>query len=507
MPSVKSEDIYGNELDKLPLGQFILSDYKRYFINLPDIIDTVFTRSIQAETYVYLTTNEQGQSRNLTSNELSRLGIVHQELEHIRRKISDKGFLARLMQKNTDKLREELVLLRDGLKEGDVHHGGQEMEAGANANLAIVRFRHYYENLSAAKQAQICAITSGARSLGDIFNILFRDPDKAKVNDGTSVTYCMSLVGGFLEDIINDNREVILGINNTQQDCLDYLKNKLLTKIQQRPSIKLHASLFPTLQQQLNLCMDMLSARMGECVDQPEHAKILFNMACFIFTDCQRLLNKSFGSKLNCYADLLLAMGLEANHFDKRSHADRVLILNETYKRISLISSCSSAKLVPIHTPSSKTNWREWLQNNAVLQAFPFEIDGTSELKFVDKYIEQFPLNSQRQLATEAILLLRQQEASEHAVIQQAIVQIREQEEARGTILGFFRPTPPPVATAAPITPQAPAAPVTPNPVIAPARSAAHNPPRSAPPRWPFGATETAIVAVGVAAVVYRFLM
>lgn len=439
MPTVSKEDIYGNRLDELSLGQFILSDDKTTFINLNDVIETAFTRSLASEDNIYLTTTASGAARPLSPTEMRRLGSLRHSLDKICGQFREKGFFKRFLDRNKDTLYNELVALRNGLRAGDVLHGGEEMSAGAAANQAIVQFREYYESLSKTRQAQISAYTGNGRTLGQIFDVIFRDPEQAAENDGSAVIYCMYLVGDQLEHIITENKQRLLNQDETKQECIERLKNKLLQDIQFKRYQNLDVSTIPPLSLQLTSFMEALQVIPRNHPSQARATDILFRMATFIAGECQRYLTtNNFGDKLNYFANLLFAIANELTSLENRSRADIELLLNETCKRITHLVSCPST-YVHFSQPASKTNWRKWLSENAPLLSFQFDLRGETEAKSLNIYLLRYPIDTQRAITSEEIINLRAREAHEIDLVKNAIEHENQLKEFRANSpLSFF---------------------------------------------------------------------
>jgi|TARA_R110002126_G_scaffold272886_1_gene417153 hypothetical protein len=414
MPGVRKEDIYGNNFDELNLGQFILTDDKLSFINLCDIVDTAFTRSVGIEANIYLTTTAEGQSRNLSNTEIQRLGTVYHRLEKIRHQLNDRSFLARVMRSN---LFDELVNLRNGLRDGDVDHDGEEMNAGAAANEAIVRFRQYYEGWSEDKKSRVCAIYTNGRTLGEIFDIIFRDPNQSRHNNGHSVIYCMAIVGSQLESIIYENRRELLGIKESQQERIHQLKYQLLEDIQTKKWMRLGTDEYASLYDHLALLMNDLLVTLSKQTKNPEYTELMLNMVNFVYFECERMLAaKRFGKKLDSYTHLLLAIGLESACSDKRSKEYNDMVLNESFKRISLLSSCATA-FFPLSAPTSKNNWQQWILAHPALQSYPFLIDDDCEYTQITQYMTTYQATEQRTITTDALSELRTQEARHRSIV------------------------------------------------------------------------------------------
>ncbi len=442
MPLVREEDIYGNELDKMSLGQFILADDGKSFISLTDIIDTVFSRSTEAEENIYLTTTEDGQQRTLSKTEIQRLGDIYKRLEEIRQQINDRGFIERLMSRNENKLRRELIALRNGLRDGDRDHGGDEMNAGEAANHAIVRFRLYYETLSTDKQTQIKAIAGAGTTLGDLFETIFRDPERARSNGGTDVIYCMQIVGHNLGIIINENAAILDGIRDTKQECLINMKNQLLRDITEKNFLQGVATLTISMQQQLELLFNDIQAIINRHTKNPNSSATLLEMIEFVIRECERnIKNETFGAKFDCYANLLLAIGFEALTFDHRSPEDNELVLQEIFFRISTLSTCSTAMLFAINTPTSVSNFATWLAKSPLMQTLALQPAPTGQFNYVNDYLKHFPQENQRIIHNLTIDFQREREAMERAIVQQAIDEERKRQSRReGSIFNLFYP-------------------------------------------------------------------
>lgn len=478
MPGVKQDDIYGNNLDKMLLGKFILTDDKKAFISLVDIVDTVFNRSIESEENIYLTTTEAGEMRALSSLERLRMGMVYEKLESIRRKISEQSYVEWLMKSGETRMQSELIALRNGLRDGDVRHGGTEMNAGSSANEAIVRFREYYESLSDAKRNQMCAIHGAGTTIGELLDTIFRDPAEASHNAGTGVRYCMAIVGGRLDQIITVNKAVLLGIKESKQECLDRLKAELLQSISEQRLVCLPETYHVSLFDQFIALRNMVLINVATKVENTVHANLLNRMINFIASECERFFNNnSINKKLNCYIDLLFAISIEIDGMTMRSPSDNHLVLNEIFKRLTLLASVSTSFLA-LYQPTSRNNWLVYVQNNPGLQSYPFLIEGKSELGYVSDYLKVYPNENQRIIQTPALIDMRRQvEASRRAQQQEAAKRHAMQQRREASIFGLF------------YTPENATEPL-------PAYSA-----------WPLTTRQTVIVATGVVAIAARMLI
>ena len=440
MPKVSADDIYGNNIDELTIGQFILADDQHSFISLVDIVDTVFNRSVEAEDHSYLTTTAEGQSRNLTTTEMLRLGNIHQKLEEISSTIKNPSLFSQLMNRNSNRLLSELITLRNGLRDGDAGHHGEEMNAGADANQAIVRFRQYFEKLSIEKQNMIRAISCGNITIGEsVLDIIFRDPAEASRNAGTGVNYCMAIVGGQLERIVNQNLRTLRGISDSKEELIKQLKENLLLAIQERTTIIPGGITHSELGTQLvNLSQDIYS-QLAMHTKNTDASAILIELARFVFSECERRIKSgSFDEKLNCYANILFAIGMEAIHFDARKPEDNSFVLNETFRRITLLASTSTA-YIALKTPHSQNHWNEFIAASPLLQNYPFMINGVTELKYVNDYVKLFPLNGQRNIISTERQAQRDNDRDEKIAAQRAEIEMEAWQQQRKTsVFGMF---------------------------------------------------------------------
>lgn len=438
MPAIAKEDIYGNEFDELAIGQFILSDDKLSFINLADVVETAFSRSLESEQQVFLTTTSEGRSRPLSSDEISRMGTISQELDNITKQFKNTNFFTRLMASN--KLYDELVALRGGLKEGDVRHGGAEMNAGVAANVAIVRFREYYESLSRSAKIKLESLSNDdGNTMRQVLERLFRNPAEARQNNGTSVIYCLYLVGSQLDSIISQNRHQLLSISETKQECIDRLKRELMQKIMRKRYNNINSKSFPSLTLQLVELIDYFDVIAASISSYSSEANLLHCMIKFIAAECLRFIKEdSFNEKLNGYANLLFAIGTELTLLEKRSEDDVRLVLNEAFKRISILSSCSQA-FIYFSKPSSELNWMRWIQDNPILQQYPFHSYDNADFCYVNHYQSAYPPLRQRMLTTQAITRLRSEQEAERVAAINAVKQQQHLQNMRqNSPLSFF---------------------------------------------------------------------
>lgn len=408
-PTIQTEDTYGNNINSLDIGKFIISDDNRTFLSIEAIIELSCARLIDSETSIYLTVDGNGLQRNITATELNRLGIVYTKLEDIRKLITERSFFSKFISNSSRQLHDELVALRDGLRRGDARHGGQEMNAGADGNVAIVKFKQYYDKLSTRKKAQIGTLRSGTHTLAEIFNLIFRQ--HSATDAGTATRYCLQIIGRNLESIITENQRTLLEMSAEKQEQIEFLKRSILTEISRARSL-LPNHYFNT-PIGSSVIIDAVSTHLGESLqNRASQAAILLSLVAFVATECAIRFNaNNFNPKTTCYINLLLAIGLESADFPKRSSRDNTLVLTEIIKHIALISSCKTGKITLVE-PASKKNWKQYLSANHPVQQLS-QAHPVSMLSHINDYIHAYPLSAQGKIINATITNLRAEEAEQ----------------------------------------------------------------------------------------------
>lgn len=221
MPDVSKEDIYGNTLDSLNLGQFILTDDKRQFISLKEFSQTAIASIEKLENDCFLTVDENWYQRKLTEAEMQRLGDVKRLLLVVKScyVCEEDG-----SSNNNQKLVDELIALRAGLRKGDAGHLGTNHWASIDADHALLRFREYFDSLPLYRQEELSNIGIGARNFGEIFKRLFR-----KSNEYVS---CLQELGRDFDESMGKNVSSILNLPKNQQEYIRSITRQLLGKIE-----------------------------------------------------------------------------------------------------------------------------------------------------------------------------------------------------------------------------------------------------------------------------------
>lgn len=414
-PTVQQEDIYGNELNSLDFGKFIVSDDKQTFIALETLVETACSKMLDSETTIYLTTTASGSQRTLSKTELERLGNFYSKIENIRTVINERSFISKIFKRESQKLYDELIALREGLMKGDVSHDGQEMNAGSAANIAIVRFSNYYLQLSDEKRLQIRNIRSSTRSLGDVFNLLFRDPQHSRSDEGTAVRYCLQIIGRHLEEVISENRTSLMNMSLDKEERIQHLKNYILQEISVARRLDPSAIINIPLTEQIQSIINVINQNL-EPSERPQHKGFLCAFSSFVIMECMfKIEKKKYDAQFNAYINLLFAIGLESSDFSKRSGTDNLLVLSEIFKRISLIS-CASSKGFNFGKQDSKKRWENLITENKLIRENFSGIPINKIITNITEYNVVYPIDQQRQLLSENIIRLRTEEAEQKRV-------------------------------------------------------------------------------------------
>jgi hypothetical protein len=218
MPTVAMTDIFGYEFNKLELGEFVLDDKHAGFITIEALVQSACSRMLESESQLYVTTNEQGQTRPLTQAETSRCG----------RLIPIINSVEAWYRQHRGTCLDMLGALRNSLLRGDVAHGGVELDAGNDANVGIANFHEFYSAMNEEEQRQLRAFGDGTYTIGYVLNRLFRPADE----NFREVRYCIQSLGRLLQSIIEANAIELSGLSSginsrNLQNLIDITKAQL----------------------------------------------------------------------------------------------------------------------------------------------------------------------------------------------------------------------------------------------------------------------------------------
>jgi hypothetical protein len=217
MSSIENEeDGYGQNINELKFGQFILTDDKKNFIALKPLFDNAIHRVNQQET-----------DKSLFSYLISLPDIGGRETLLTP---SEQKSVTALLPKTTsfcalanERLRADALTalgafsqLNRGLIKGDKSNGGDEYNAGKNANEAIVDFMMWFNDLEEAQQQELKKLSavepySDRYTFANLLNRLVR-PEVDAIWNGAhrpAVIYCVQITGRSLGNLIWTNNEFL----------------------------------------------------------------------------------------------------------------------------------------------------------------------------------------------------------------------------------------------------------------------------------------------------------
>ncbi|KTD51618.1 Ras family GTPase [Legionella quinlivanii] len=234
-----SDQMSGQDLFDLKPWQFVLSDD----VNNPRIIMVADCLSFAKEDGVFKhTTLEEGQSKVLTETERERV-IKHspaatafheaaQELrDYIKRDQSMHGYITRFIEK-----------LRHGGAHGRAQggRGGQEHNAGADANEGILEFAEFLDKLTKDEQSRLFAMTvpQYRDTVGTIWNRM-KNPGVRANGEVQGTEFCVEVNAAELSTINREKeqelKEWIPGfVRKIQEGALDNQKTELEKKLKEK---------------------------------------------------------------------------------------------------------------------------------------------------------------------------------------------------------------------------------------------------------------------------------
>ncbi|HEV2613867.1 MAG TPA: ankyrin repeat domain-containing protein [Gammaproteobacteria bacterium] len=379
MPGVYPLDVVWKALDKTKWGTFFISDNRKNFIRLKVLAETAFNNIRNSEVVIYV------DNHNLTEAELKRTGKVYEILEEMRR-ISDTG-------EQPGGLYTEIIALRDGLEKGNAEHKGTSNDAGGPAALAVLRFFTYFDVLPETKKNEIRALKGNSETFGETLDKLRRSMGSAKKERGDSldVKYCVTTLGGYVSGVIKKNNAFLRSFKSNPAARLAALRDSVEHVIRVgKPLSSPHIFTLP-LDKQIQtfngVINQNLSGRKDECTE------LLFSLIQFIVSECQRkMLSRDYDEKLNCYINLLLAVGFETTDFCQRPRLDNLFVIKEIIARLSVLTNCRAGYFDRYHQPKAKSRWGDWLSHNKLLPVF-FDVPAIPKKSTaLTVYTTQYPL-------------------------------------------------------------------------------------------------------------------
>ncbi len=222
MPKVNRQDIYCNEFDEMEVGQFIISEDETVFISLSDLVEMAYNYASTAQSHPFRYTNAKGEVTFLTEKEKERILTQIPDIKSFFETVDNYYDITK------DTLLNLFQILRQGLLAGDVKHQGKELDCGAAANVAIVKFFERWDVLPPKIQQKLRQLKSkqSYQNLGDILDHLRKSEKEANSN---SINYCIEILGRNLEAIIFENKADLS--EQVSQSTLEEEKEKALATI------------------------------------------------------------------------------------------------------------------------------------------------------------------------------------------------------------------------------------------------------------------------------------
>ena len=152
--------------DLPPVGTWFRNQHDAVHMYLP-ILDGAIVRLKEGYTKqndIWLGTDARFATQQpLTADDLN---IIRQRTPTFSVLVDYTSRLEAAMQSQTKNAFEHFHELRQGLLKGDAAHGGQELQAGAEAYVAIAIFSEWWNRLSATTRSKINALTISCSSFG-----------------------------------------------------------------------------------------------------------------------------------------------------------------------------------------------------------------------------------------------------------------------------------------------------------------------------------------------------
>ena len=211
MPSLKqvSPDSYiiSSYLDEsLDLRHLVLSDDNSRLIHIIDTLDFAINDGVLKHTALF-----NKKTHHLSAREVARLLSRHPSVSDFFEAIKSKV----QFEFHGETLGAHLRRLIKGLEEGNVDHNGTEMDAGVDANIAIIEFAAMLETLSCEKRQLLMGANklyesnstsrSSEYAVQDAWSRLQRLERHSGVNIGMT---CVKLIGSDLQDILETHPEL-----------------------------------------------------------------------------------------------------------------------------------------------------------------------------------------------------------------------------------------------------------------------------------------------------------
>ena len=395
MPTVDETDIFRNELKNQEKGTFIISDSKQQFICLSDLADTAIERLVKFDKSIFVICDQYDQERELTDSEMSRIKWLRDELT--------KFSIAQLKNKT---LLEELAKLRNGLLRGDALHQGSATNAGKPANIAIVDFFEFYNRLSHDGKVKIRQLKSRDNiKLGQILNALDRDPSDARNNGNPNVYYCIQLLGGHLDKIIEDNRNEITGFSDFDEKVQEFKQN-IKRKLATPKSVSPHHHSGNSYSFEFSIT-NLMNETLTDSINSRQ--KLFLLLFDFVKRECHiKFAGKLYDTKFKYYLDLIIAIKIETSFFNTRTSRDNIAVLQEIVTRLCMLTYARSTYYNFFHFPQSEIRWQNFANENSILLAELHIETRSSRYRDISKYQSLYPLPTRT--------ILNEQIISERAV-------------------------------------------------------------------------------------------
>ncbi len=218
MPSllqVMSKDYLSSSYtDEVDLKEIVLSDCNQRIIHVADVLDYAQEDGVLKHNSLF-TGRMKVLSQSEKSRVLSRHVTVKEAYEALLDRISFKLY--------GDTAGAALNRLIHGLREGGVHQGGQELDSGLSANVAIVEFNDYLETLDENTKQQLMVASKDdyftEQAKKDSVDSQWEKLARPNGTDNTLTVYCVELIADRLYEILAENPGLYQLVSN-QSDAM-----------------------------------------------------------------------------------------------------------------------------------------------------------------------------------------------------------------------------------------------------------------------------------------------